>query len=46
MFRVLETSRDKLFKALNDKIERGMHVVSVEEIAFSQLEELREQKEL
>ncbi len=45
MFRVLETRRDKLFKALNDKIERGMHFVSVEEIAFSQLEELREQKE-
>ncbi len=45
MFRVLETHRDNLFKVLNDKIERGMHFVSVEEIAFNQLEELREQKE-
>lgn len=45
MFRFLETNRDNLFKELNDKIERGMHFVSVEEIAFSQLEELREQKE-
>ena len=45
IFRILETRRDNLFKKLNDKIERGMHFVSVEEIAFSQLEELREQKE-
>jgi len=44
-FKMLETRRDKLFKLLNDKIEQGMHFVSVEEIAYSQLEELKEQKE-
>jgi ABC-type transporter Mla subunit MlaD len=44
-FKILETRRNKLFKLLNDRIELGMHFVSVEEIAYSQLEELKEQKE-
>ncbi|ADE38421.1 anti-phage ZorAB system protein ZorA [Candidatus Puniceispirillum marinum] len=44
IFRILETKRSVLFKKLNDKIERGMHFVSVEEIAYSQLEEMKEQK--
>lgn len=43
-FKVLETRRSVLFKRLNDKIERGMHFVTVEEIAYSQLEEIKEQK--
>ena len=43
MFKVLETRRGVLFKELNDKIERGMHFVSVEEIAYSQLDEAKAQ---
>jgi uncharacterized phage infection (PIP) family protein YhgE len=44
LFRIVNTKRDNLFKLLTDKIERGMLFVSIEEISFSQLTELREQK--
>ena len=43
-FKILETKRSVLFKRLNDRIERGMLFVTVEEIAYSQLEEMKEQK--
>ena len=43
-FKFLEVWRDGLFKKLADKIERGMVYVSVEEVAYQQLVELREQK--
>ena len=42
-FKAFEVRRDNLFKKLADKIERGMVYVSVEEVAYQQLIELKEQ---
>jgi hypothetical protein len=44
LFKIENTRLDDLFKQLTDEMERGMLFVSIEEISFNQLTELREQK--